>query len=328
MKRRIKTAALSLIILVVAELAMTTNTLATTITISNNNDNTLVVDRDGQGDYKTIQEAINNAQSGFTIYVNEGEYCEIIEISKTISLVGGDKDSTLINPISEKNKYAVRLGAPGAKIQGFSIKNGAPGLYTNAVRITSPNTEIRDCNIYDTPVGIVVWTSDNIIENCNFWGCKDEGIALIGSSYSDCNNNRIMNCIFRNNCDGIELQYASSNTITNCEFYDNSHTGINAIAKSNDNNIISDCEIYNNEVHGIYFSSSSENKIIDCSVTNNDDGNIVMNRYSENNQIISNTEESSKDRKKRIINNFLSIISNMRIWKTISILNSIISDNF
>ncbi|MCK4365850.1 MAG: right-handed parallel beta-helix repeat-containing protein [Thermoplasmatales archaeon] len=327
MKRRIKIVAISLIAFILAELAMVTGVYAQEIELEPQ-EYRIIVDKNGNGDYKTIQDAVNNAEPGSIIYVKNGEYKEIIDIKKQITLIGEDKDYTLINPISDKNKYAVRLGAPGLILKGLSIKNGAPGLYTSAIRVTSSNTEIRDCNIYETPVGIVVWTSNNIIDNCNFWACTDEGIALIGTSYSDCSNNKITNCVFRENCDGIELQFSSSNTITDCTIYDNSHTGIDAISSSNDNNIISNCEIYNNEVHGIYLSSSSENQIIDCSIYDNDDGNIIMRGNSENNQIISNSDSNSEDSEVSFgdrIFNFLSIISNPIVKRLISIMSSFIS---
>jgi parallel beta-helix repeat protein len=271
----------------------------------------LVVDKNGSGDYTSIQEAVNNAKSGSTIFIKNGEYPEIIDIRKSINLVGEDKAYTIINPISEKNKNAIRLGAPQSSLSSITIINGAPGLYSAGVKITSSNTIIDDCNIYDTPVGIAIWTSDNTIKNCEFRGCKDEGIALLGSEYSDCNNNKILNCVFYDNCDGIELQYSSGNTITDCVFYDNTHTGIDAIAKSNDNNIISNCKIYNNRVHGIYFSASSENQIIDCEISDNQDGNIVNNKFSENNQVI-NTEETEnviRNLKLRIFELFQNILS-------------------
>ena len=327
MKRRIKITAISLIAFILAELAMVTGVYAQEIELEPQ-DYHIIVDKNGNGDYKTIQDAVNNAEPGSIIYVKNGEYKEIIDIKKQITLIGEDKDYTLINPISDKNKYAVRLGAPGLILKGLSIKNGAPGLYTSAVRVTSSNTEIRDCNFYETPVGIVIWTSNNIIDNCNFWDCTDEGIALIGTSYSDCSNNKITNCVFSQNCDGIELQYSSSNTITDCKIYDSSHTGIDAISSSNDNNIISNCEIYSNEVHGIYLSSSSENQIIECSIYDNDDGNIIMRGNSENNQIISNSDSNSEDNKLSLrerISSFLSITSNPIVERLLSIMNSFVS---
>ncbi len=261
--------------------------------------NVIIVDIKGKGDYSSIQDAINDAQKGSKIYITKGEYCEILDIRKQIELIGEDKDLTLINPISKTNKFAIHIGAENVKIKDISIKNRGPGPYSSAIRITASNTEIYDCNIIDTPVGIAIWSSNNIIENCYFNGCKDEGIALLGTSYSDCSNNEISNCIFEKNCDGIELQYSSRNIIDNCEFYDNTHSGIDAIASSNDENIISNCEIYNNDVYGIYLASSSHNQIIDCIISNNKDGNIVMNKNSQNNEIenIVYSEVNNKDDK-------------------------------
>jgi len=280
---------LLLTILFLASITVTGNTQAEHITSPNNEKQIITVDKNGEGDYTTIQEAVSNAQEGSTIYIKTGTYNEIINIKKNINLIGEDKDKTIINPISEKNKYAIRVGAPDVKISKLSVINGAPGLYTTGIYISASNTEIEDCNIYDTPIGIAVWTSNNNINNCTFWNCKDEGIALLGSRYSKCDNNRITKCVFYNNCDGIELQYSSNNIISDCKFYQNSHMGIDAIASSNNGNIIQNCEIHNNTVNGIYLSSSSNNKIIDCLISNNGDGNIVITKNSYNNEIV-NTE--------------------------------------
>lgn len=327
MKRRIKIAAISMIIFIISEITIVTGALAGQIDSIFNNELLIIVDQNGEGDYQTIQEAVNNAQHGSTIYVKNGEYKEVVMIKKQINLVGEDKDSTLINPISEKNKYAICLGAPNIKINSLSIKNGAPGIYSSGIRVISSNIEIYNCNVYDTPVGIVIWSSDNKIDGCYFWGCEDEGIALIGTEYSACNNNIISNCIFRSNCDGIELQYSSSNTISNCDFYDNSHTGIDAIATSNNKNIILNCRIYNNKVHGVYFSSSSENTIKNCLIFNNDNGNIVINKESKNNQLISNFN-SNTVQNRLMIRDFFHYISNKNfnpdVRGIISILKSLI----
>ena len=312
---------MALLILLLIQL-ITMSVQGVQISIPSNDDNIIVVDINGEGDYTSIQEAIDKAKPGSTISVKKGVYSEIIIIKKQINLIGEDKNSTLINPISEKNKYAISLGAPDIIIQSFSIKNGAPGLYTNGIRIISPKTEVRNCNVFDTPVGIAIWTSNNIIDNCHFWNCKDEGIALIGSSYSECNENKITNCVFNKNCDGIELQHSSNNLIYNCAFYDNTHSGIDAITSSNNKNTISNCKIYNNEVHGIYLSSSSENKIIDCLIMENEDGNIVMRKNSENNQIISNSKTiNSRITIREIIFRLLSKMQNSKIMTIFNNLN-------
>ncbi len=332
MRRKALGTVVLLVILIFAEINIIATIHAENIPLENNLKQSIIVSKNGDGDYTTIQEAVDNAPEGSIVYVKKGSYSEIINIKKELSLIGEDKANTVINPISEKNKYAIRLGAPGSIIKNFSITNGAPGLYTTGIRISASKTEIHNCNIYDTPVGIASWSSDGIIDNCKFWGCEDEGIALIGNSLSGCNRNKITNCIFYENCDGIELQYSSNNTISNCEFYENTHTGIDAIASSNNNNTISNCKIYNNEVHGIYLSASSDNKILDCSIFKNNDGNIIMNEYSHNNEIKTSVDsdqsssktsgilaeiiqtyyESNKEiSKKNSIKNFFDIILNL-----------------
>jgi len=285
MKRKAGRASLILFSILLLNIAIIFNAHAVELINSDTEKNVIVVDINGEGDYSSIQDAINNEQKGSLIYIKKGEYCEIIDIRKQIELIGEDKELTLINPISETNKYAIYVGTENVIIKDLSIKNRGPGQYSSAIRITASNTEIYNCNLIDTPVGISIWTSDNIIENCYFSGCRDEGIALLGTSYSDCSNNKIKNCIFEKNCDGIELQFSSKNIIDNCEFYYNTHSGIDAIASSNDENIISNCEIYNNDVYGIYLTSSSYNQITDCIISNNKDGNIVMNKNSHNNEI-------------------------------------------
>ncbi len=137
------------------------------------------------------------------------------------------------------------------------------------MKIIASQTTIEDCTVFDTPVGIAAWSSKNTISNCIFYGCEDEGIAFLGSSTSDCNNNLVTNCVFYDNCDGIELQYSSNNVISYCEFYDNTHAGIDAIGSSNNNNIISHCDLYDNDVFGIYLSRSSGNQITQCMISNN-----------------------------------------------------------
>ncbi len=227
------------------------------------------VDKNDKSAYNSIQDAINHAPQDSTIYVKTGVYSEIITINKKINLIGEDKDTTLINPTSKKNSYAVRITTSGVKLSGFSIQNKGEGLYTTGIKISVSGVTVENCDIFDTPIGIALWSSDNKITNSRFWGCEDEGIAFLGSPTVECNNNIIENCEFFDNCDGIELQYSSNNRISNCEFYDNTHAGIDAIGSSNNDNIISNCNIYNNKVFGIYLSRSSGNQITKCSLTDN-----------------------------------------------------------
>ncbi len=48
-------------------------------------------------DYPTIQAAIDNANAGDTVFVKEGTYNETIVITKSISLIGEERETTVIN---------------------------------------------------------------------------------------------------------------------------------------------------------------------------------------------------------------------------------------
>lgn len=242
-----------------------------TNTILENNDSSkeIIVDKYDDKYYSSIQDAIDSATIDSTIYVRNGYYNEILNIKKKIKLVGEDKEKTIINPTSTKNSYAIRITAENVILKGFGIKNSGPGNYASGIKISADKTTITDCNIFDTPVGIAVWSSNNKISNCKFWGCSDEGIAFLGSSSNQCNNNIVTDCEFYDNCDGIELQYSSNNVISNCKFYDNTHAGIDAIGSSNNNNVISGCDLSNNKAFGIFFSRSTDNTISKCTFSEN-----------------------------------------------------------
>ena len=50
-------------------------------------------------DYPTIQLAINNVANGGTIFVRIGLYAENIVVSKSVSLIGEDKQETIIGGV-------------------------------------------------------------------------------------------------------------------------------------------------------------------------------------------------------------------------------------
>jgi len=236
----------------------------------------------------TIQNVINNAQPNSTIQLPAGTFTEILTINKPLHLKGEGATRTILSPSSANNGYAIRIVAEGVILSDLDITNKGPGLYTTGVKISASNTTIQNCTFHDTPIGIAIWSSENTISGCEFSDCDDEGIVLLGTSTTACSNNTILSCSFYENCDGIELQYATDNLITSCTFAQNTHAGIDAIESNNNNNIISNCEFTANQGFGLYLAGSSHNTITGCSFL---DDSITLLHASEN--IISNSEVST-----------------------------------
>ncbi len=213
----------------------------------------------------SLQEMINDAAPGAILQLPAGTYTEVLTINKPLQIIGDETTRTVLSPTSPTNGYAIQITAEGVILSNLEIINHAEGLYTTGVKISASKTTIEDCLFHDTPIGIAIWSSQNTISQCIFQGCDDEGIVLLGTSSDACTNNTITSCVFSENCDGIELQYATHNQINSCSFIRNTHAGIDAIESNNNNNIISECTFTDNDAFGLYLARSSQNLITQCS---------------------------------------------------------------
>lgn len=102
---------------------------------------TLYVGGGGPGNHTTIQNAISAASKGDTIYVYSGTYRENVMIDKTLSLVGENENTTVID--GGGSGTAVYVTSYWTNITGFRITNGGPDFYDAAIRLDS----VEDCHV-------------------------------------------------------------------------------------------------------------------------------------------------------------------------------------
>jgi len=124
-------------------------------------------------DYPTIQEAINAASDGDTIFVKTGIYHEHLDVNKAVSLVGENTVTTIID--GSGTGRVVYIDRSNVTISGFTIKNGSTGIELQLDWSTST---------YPRWVEI----SGNIIANNTY-----RGILLRGISGIICNNTIVSN---------------------------------------------------------------------------------------------------------------------------------------
>jgi len=176
----------------------------------------------------TIQEAINNASSGDTVFVRKGIYQENIVVSKSLLLIGEDIESTWIWGYG--NDSVIWITANGVNITGFTVKGSGLNPYDSAIRIENSN-------------GVVI-AYNKITESTN-------GISLNSS-----NNNAILsNTIFNNEINGVYLLSSSGNVFSG-NTISNNFQGVYLFSSSGNvffGNTIS------NSFLGVYFTFSSDN---------------------------------------------------------------------
>jgi len=196
--------------------------------------------------YDTIQAAIDDPQTldGHTIFVDEGTYYEHVVLNKSLSLIGENRNTTIIDGNYTGN--VIKIIASNVKITEFTVQNS----YSNHPY----------CGIY-----IGEWTDGNNI-SYNFITNNFYAIGLWDSS----NNNSVyQNKITRNNY-GIRLNESSFNIVSTNKITKNLR---GVLLKSySDNNILRGNEITVNDFGVLLFWSHnntvSGNKVID----NNYDG--------------------------------------------------------
>lgn len=155
--------------------------------------------------YPTIQEAINAANDGDTIFVRNGTYYENVVVNKSISLVGENRSTTTIDGSGTGTTVFVTVGP--LYINGFTIQNG--GSYGIYFSYTAGNT-ISDNIIMNNGYGIYVSiSSGNAILNNVIIKNRDDGIHIAGSA------DIINNTITSNGDVGIHISASSAGSILN-----------------------------------------------------------------------------------------------------------------
>jgi parallel beta-helix repeat protein len=144
--------------------------------------------------YQFIQDGVNAANSGDTVFVYSGTYNESVFISVSINLFGEDKNTTIVNAGGGATPSCFNLMAEWINISGFKAENSDNG----GVDIRSNYCKVYDNNILNNRYGVVFRQIScyNLISGNNI-SSNSFGIYSFVTTIS-CNNN----IISRNIIDG------------------------------------------------------------------------------------------------------------------------------
>jgi uncharacterized repeat protein (TIGR01451 family) len=257
---------------------------------------TLYVGGSGQGNYTTIQSAIDNASSGDTVYVYSGLYNESLVINKTLTLTGQDMNTTIINGVAVGKGSGNRTGstynqginngtgsvvyitADGVSISGFTVRNGSTSYMSAGIELYGvKNTKIFNNNVsHSGNTGILASSSTNTSIRDNFISLNSwYGIFL----YLSQNTNVINNVLTKNS---IMISSSKHNLIDDNEITGPSKfedlSGINIYYVSDNNKIVNN-NIINWTGNGIKIHYSKYNNISNNDIDNN--GHITWSNHSE-----------------------------------------------
>jgi parallel beta-helix repeat protein len=254
---------ITLILLIMNMLALAFN-----IQSAKSEPTTWTVDDDGTGDFRTIQEAINSANPGDTIFVKTGTYYENVVVNKSILLIGEDPTMTIVDGGGRLIRV-VEIMANNVTITNFTIRNNnavASWESNNCIYLANFNNTLIQNNIITSRGGygggiVVIDSSNNNISGNTIETTPNTGIRL----YSTSNNVVFSNGI--TNSSGIELNYNSSNNVISNNTVKAYGSGDGIAVVQSFNNTVSGNTVKNMS-WGIMLSWSSYNTVSKNIITN------------------------------------------------------------
>lgn len=174
-----------------------------------------IISKKGDGDFTTIQEGVNAAESGDTLIIYPGTYVESVEIfDKTLNLVGVDRNKCILKYDASKYEKAPLIFAAG-NVENLTIYGYGGEIQEDAYSYAL--TMIKNIGDY--------YSEEQILD----WQSRFSGYAVhIDSDYLYGKNVYMKNCkIISNNnyCIGIGGRGKSSIVFEQCEFVSNGTGG-------------------------------------------------------------------------------------------------------
>ena len=225
---------------------------------------TLYVGGGGPGNYSKIQDAIDNASYGDTVFVfdDSSPYYENIVVHTTITLCGESMDDVVVHAMG--NDYGILVTASNVVIEQMSVElSDVAGVYLTP---DAHDTVVRFVNVSRSHVyGVLVNDSDfNHIEDCVV-SHSTYGLFFV----NQCSNNWVLRTeICSIGQDGIVFVDGSGlNVVRDCVIFD-CHIGVfieDADGPGYGNYVIlttiHDCD------YGVYIEQSSRNEVDSCTIT-------------------------------------------------------------
>ncbi|KAF5438218.1 PKD repeat-containing protein [Candidatus Methanophagaceae archaeon] len=248
--------------------------------VGNASAKTWYVDNDGGADFTKIQDAIDAASPGDTVFVWNGTYyTDGVNISKNwIKLQGEDVNTTTIHG-KWSVETVVSVTGDYVSVSDFTVANSSEsgrGIYVNG-----DNCLISENVLEFNNIGISVTSSNNCsIENNIANSNINAGIQLLEHS----NNSKIENNVANSNGNGISV--TSSNNCSIESNIANTNTGYGIRLYSSDN-----CNVINNTANSNSFYAIELDTIYNGKIENNvanSNGNGIRVASSDNCSIESN----------------------------------------
>ena len=217
-------------------------------------------------DYPTIQAAIDAQETlnGNTINIDPGTYVENVEVNKSISLVGADRNSTIVD--GNKNvAAAIRVTANGVIIRNLTVRNATTGILVDQANDTLivENNAVENIDLgegyREVEHGIQIRYSGNCtVEDNVVQDNANSGVLFTNSR----NFTADRNFIYNNELGyGLNANDSSFGTIRDNDVLSSNFDGI-GLGTGSTNCLVTGNTVRNNSIFGIWVDTGSVNNLV------------------------------------------------------------------
>jgi len=193
-------------------------------------------------EFSSIQSAINNATSGDTIFVGQGIYYENIVVNKSISLIGENRSTTIIDGSGLRS--VIKISGNRVEISGFTLRNSGVGWPKSGIQIVNSYlNKLSDNIIQNNHIGILADSSLNNYISGNNITANHYGIYLFKSHQNQIRSNFILYSTPTGGGAGVAFSFSDDNLFEGNLVKDSNNVGV-TVSASRDNNFY-----YNNFVN-------------------------------------------------------------------------------
>jgi nitrous oxidase accessory protein NosD len=257
---------------------------------------TLVVSGQGQGQYRTIGEALRAAPPHARVLVRPGFYREKLLLKKPVELAGDGPLQQIVVESSETT--CVEVEVAGVTVRGLTLQ--CVRADSVIVLIRKRQALLEGCDIVGGRDGIVL-AQDRLkevsIRRCLVRGASGAGLAVSGKGseplVEECQFVNAAGCgvfahesapvlkrctVQGNGKGGLLWTASSKGLIEDCNIAGNAPLGVHILQESNPT--VRECRILSNQGHGVQIESS-KGIIEDCTIGQNAGAGVLIAPFSQ-----------------------------------------------
>jgi parallel beta-helix repeat protein len=224
---------------------------------------TLYVGGAGSGNFSHIQDAVDNATNGDTVYVYDdaSPYYEHVVVNNSISLIGEDANTTIIDGGGQGIVVVLTINASSTILQGFTVQNSGIKYNDSGIKIKANECTIRN-HIIRNSTGINILGQRNTITGSAFYDNTGDSVLIENDWNTLCFNEFTANIV------GIEVKSYHNEIHDN--HFENNWDAIDVIGM-----MVSTDPI-------LFLKGESQNDIYGNTIINNKNGIMIFHYWDTN----------------------------------------------